>query len=121
MSKFTLDWPHGWQTQEGRAVEIYSTDVPGVWPIHGRIHGESFPSAWRADGSYLFPEQARSVRDLVNRQVPNIRLPMRKLHSSAISAFSGGSYFYIPISNSERPKIGAEVKWFYADEMENVK
>lgn len=41
--EFDLDWPHGWQTRDGRDVVIYCTDAPGDWPIHGRINGDRMP------------------------------------------------------------------------------
>lgn len=115
--QFTLDWPYGWMTRREEDVEIYCTDVPGDWPIQGRIIGRQIPEYWRDDGSYDLTPGCPHYDDLINRPAPTVSVPVDKLHDGAIDVLEG-NIWYIPVQNNERLQIGALVKWFYADEAE---
>lgn len=118
--QFTLDWPYGWMTRDERNVVIYCTDAPGDRPIHGRIEAASLPSAWDANGKFLWPDKEQSPGDLINRPAPIVSVPADKLHDGKVYLFTvTGTYIATgPMDESQRHR---PVKWFYADEVENVK
>lgn len=109
--QFTLDWPYGWQTRDGRDVEIYCTDAPGIWPIHGRINGSGAPLAWNICGRFRL--DCSSAVDLINRPAPIISVPSDKLHNGIVH-----NGFSIVIKQIDPDNKGRPVKWFYEDEME---
>ena len=55
-------------TRDGRAVVIYCTDAPGLWPIHGRIQDHSEPRSWHANGRYW--SAGETCFDLINVPQP---------------------------------------------------
>ena len=46
MTKPPIDYTRPVQTRDGRAVTIYTTSAPGMWPVHGYIAGDPGPSGW---------------------------------------------------------------------------
>ena len=59
-----IDWTKPVQTREGRKVTIYCTDVPGGYPVHGRIDGSDSPLSWTISGRLI--DSRSGPDDLVN-------------------------------------------------------
>lgn len=117
--EFTIDWPYGWHTRAAQDVEIYCTDVPGAWPIHGHIEGCSLPSAWTASGRFLWPDEETSPHDLINRPAPTVSVPVDKLHDATmIGSLVLDRTILIPKECDIECGSSRPIKWFYADEVE---
>lgn len=117
--EFTLDWPYGWKTQDEPDVEIYCTDAPGPFPIHGRVKGISLPVCWQKDGRH---SGEKSGLSLINRAAPTISVPVNKLHDGTmLESFMLQQAIIAPGESNIKVGSSRSVKWFYADEMENVK
>lgn len=126
--QFTIDWPHGWQTRDGRDVVIYCTDAPGLCPIHGRVDGICRSLSWIKNGKVQYLSEDTDyfsddpALDLVNRPVPSVSVPVDKLHDGTmLESFMLQQAIIAPVAPSLEPGSTRPVKWFYADEMENVK
>lgn len=48
--KAALDGTRPVTTRDGRKVTLYCVDVPGGWPVHGRVGDGGNPTAWRENG-----------------------------------------------------------------------
>lgn len=122
--EFTLDWPHGWQTRDGRDVVVYCTDAPGPYPIHGRVEGLIASVSWNETGiSFYGVGGIEGIGNLINRPAPIVSVPADKLHDAVFSHPTSGGYIVFESSEicagpywQNRP-----IKWFYVDEAEPSK
>jgi len=71
--EFTLDWPHGWTTRDGRAVRIITmTEGPKERPIVAVVSGDrEMAHTFRKDGTFSDHE---SAYDLINAPAPKRRV-----------------------------------------------
>jgi len=70
---FTLDWPHGWRTHDGRKARIICTDRKSGWPIIGlttNADGTESVDSFRLDGH--FDKDTETPSDLVNAPAPKL-------------------------------------------------
>lgn len=120
--EFDLDCPHGWQTRDGRDVVIYCTDASGPIPIHGCIDGIWQSRSWDEDGKIKYPNDDHNF-DLINRPAPVVCVPMDKLHDAVFSHTTHDGYILLESSEIiiEGDHQDRSIKWFFVDEVENVK
>ena len=117
--EFTLDWPHGWQTRDGRDVVIYCTDAPGAFPIHGRLNDIWRVVSWEYSGKCRNTLMGNGSFDLINRPIPSVSVPVDKLHDGTMIESLALNRAIIVHKESElKGGSSRPVKWFYADEVE---
>lgn len=73
MTEFTIDWPHGHQTRDGRPARIICTDLKGGdLTVAAAIMGDGDLESilrFRADGKAL-RSNAETDADLINKPAP---------------------------------------------------
>lgn len=89
-TEFTLDWPHGWTTRDGRKVRILCKDAKSTCPIAGlvTVSGDiETHHAWFASGKHAI---ASDDLDLINTPAPKRTVWVNWWHMAGSVYMQGG-------------------------------